>query len=158
MLNNLKPIHKGKQKKRVGRGGKRGTYSGRGCKGQKSRSGSNKEPMIRGWIKKYPKLRGYRFNPITRDYLEVNLNVLEDNFEKNSRINPGVLSANGIIGRIEKRIPKVKILGKGVINKSFVIEDCDISKAAKEKIEKAGGSVKDLKQKTKTKIKTKNKN
>jgi large subunit ribosomal protein L15 len=45
----------------VGRGGKKGTYSGRGIKGQKSRAGKRLEPIIRSIIKRYPKLRGYRF-------------------------------------------------------------------------------------------------
>jgi len=54
----LKPIHKMKKRKRIGRGGKRGTYSGRGTKGQKSRAGRKLVPIIRGLIKRYPKLRG----------------------------------------------------------------------------------------------------
>jgi large subunit ribosomal protein L15 len=60
-LHELKPIHKFKKKKRIGRGGKRGTYSGKGMKGQKSRAGRRLEPVIRGIIKRYPKLRGYKF-------------------------------------------------------------------------------------------------
>ena len=60
-LQELKPIHRLKKKKRVGRGGKRGTYCGRGIKGQKSRAGRKLKPLIRDVIKKYPKLRGYRF-------------------------------------------------------------------------------------------------
>lgn len=60
-IHQLKPIHKIKKKKRVGRGGKRGTYSGRGLKGQKSRAGRKMQPAIREFIKKFPKLRGYRF-------------------------------------------------------------------------------------------------
>jgi large subunit ribosomal protein L15 len=62
-LHDIHPIHKSKKKKRVGRGGKRGTYSGRGQKGQKSRAGAKFEPIIRSLIKKYPKLRGYKFKP-----------------------------------------------------------------------------------------------
>src|SRR4030043_532865 len=54
----MKPKHKLKKKKRVGRGGKRGTYSGKGIKGQKSRAGRKMVPVIRELIKKYPKLRG----------------------------------------------------------------------------------------------------
>ncbi len=60
-LHELRPKHKLKKKKRIGRGGKTGTYSGRGVKGQKSRAGAKFEPIIRGLIKRYPKLRGYRF-------------------------------------------------------------------------------------------------
>ena len=60
-LHELKPIHKLKRKKRIGRGGKRGTYSGRGIKGQKARAGRRLKPVIRDLIKRYPKLRGYKF-------------------------------------------------------------------------------------------------
>ncbi len=60
-IHQIRPIHKKKDRKRVGRGGKRGTYSGRGMKGQKSRAGAKFEPIIRSLIKRYPKLRGYRF-------------------------------------------------------------------------------------------------
>lgn len=52
---------KKKEKKRIGRGGKRGTYCGRGIKGQKSRAGAKIRPAIRDLIKKIPKIRGYRF-------------------------------------------------------------------------------------------------
>ncbi len=61
-LNDLKPTNKLKKSKRVGRGGKKGTYSGKGMKGQKSRAGRKLEPPIRGLIKRYHKLRGYKFN------------------------------------------------------------------------------------------------
>jgi len=65
-LHEIQPTHKLKKIKRIGRGGKRGTYSGKGVKGQNSRSGKRLEPVIRGLIKKYPKLRGYRFKSIKR--------------------------------------------------------------------------------------------
>ena len=48
-LSNLKPVHKLKNKKRVGRGGKRGTYSGRGQKGQKARKG-RKHNKTKRWL------------------------------------------------------------------------------------------------------------
>jgi len=63
-LHQLKPSHKRKKKKIIGRGGKRGTTSGRGTKGQKSRSGANIRPAIYDFIKKIPKLRGYRFKSL----------------------------------------------------------------------------------------------
>ena len=59
-LHEIKPTHKLKTKKRVGRGGKKGTYSGRGVKGQKSRAGAKIRPEIRDLIKKMPKKRGYK--------------------------------------------------------------------------------------------------
>lgn len=60
-LHELKSIHRKKQRKRVGRGGKRGGFSGKGIKGQKCRAGRKMQPLIRQIIKRYPKLRGYRF-------------------------------------------------------------------------------------------------
>ena len=55
----LKPTHKRKKPQRIGRGGKRGTYSGAGIKGQKSRAGAKIRPEIRDFIKKLHKLRGH---------------------------------------------------------------------------------------------------
>jgi len=52
------------------------------------------------------------------------------------------LIERGIIRKIKGRIPQVKILGKGELKKKLTIEDCQVSKAAKEKIKKAGGTVK----------------
>lgn len=61
-LHQLKPTHKATAKKRIGRGGDSGTYSGRGQKGQKSRSNTKMQPEIRYLFKKYGKLRGYRYH------------------------------------------------------------------------------------------------
>ena len=61
LLHQLQPIHKPKQKKRVGRGGAHGFHCGKGGEGQKVRAGRRMKPIIRELIKKYPKLRGYRF-------------------------------------------------------------------------------------------------
>lgn len=57
-LHQVQPTHKNKSKKRIGRGGKRGTYSGRGMKGQKSRAGRKIRPAVRDLIQRTPKLRG----------------------------------------------------------------------------------------------------
>ncbi|PIS13477.1 MAG: hypothetical protein COT67_01505 [Candidatus Tagabacteria bacterium CG09_land_8_20_14_0_10_41_14] len=65
-LHQLKPSTKNKDKKRIGRGGKRGTYSGRGLKGQKSRAGRKLRPQLRDIIKRLPKKRGYRFKPVKK--------------------------------------------------------------------------------------------
>lgn len=62
-LHEVVPIHKNKSKKRIGRGGKRGTYSGRGMKGQKSRAGHKIRPAIRDLIQRTPKLRGAKNQP-----------------------------------------------------------------------------------------------
>ncbi len=141
-LHQLKPKHKLKKKKRVGRGGKRGTYSGRGLKGQKSRAGRKFKPAIRGLIKKYPKLRGYKFKIIRPKPAVVNIEVLEKKFKAADTVTPKVLIERGVIRRIKGRLPKVKILAKGKLTKALSVENCDVSKQAKEKIEKAGGSIK----------------
>jgi len=57
-LHHIQPAHKPKQKREVGRGGKKGRYSGRGIKGQKARAGGKIRPALRDIIKKIPKLRG----------------------------------------------------------------------------------------------------
>jgi len=57
-LHEVKPTTINKSKKRIGRGGKRGTYSGRGIKGQKSRAGRKIRPAVRDLMQRTPKLRG----------------------------------------------------------------------------------------------------
>ena len=133
-IHQVKPKNKLKKRKRVGRGGKRGTYSGKGLKGQKSRSGRVSYPVIREYIKKYPKLRGYRFNTISDKTAVVNIGVLDKFFDNDSVITPKALLDKRLVRRIKGRMPKVKILGKGEITKNLIIKDCEISKTAKEKI------------------------
>ena len=141
-IHELKPKHKNKGKKRVGRGGRKGTYSGHGMKGQKSRAGRKMEPIIRSLIKRYPKLKGYRSFAINNYFAVVNLGALEKASIDGEVINPENLIKKGIISKIKGRTPKVKILGTGKLTKKLVIENCKISKTAKEAIEKAGGSIK----------------
>jgi len=140
-LHQLKPKHKNKKRKRVGRGGKRGTYSGKGIKGQKSRSGRRLKPLIRSVIKRYPKLRGYRFNTKTAKMSVVNLELLEKKFNDGDKVNPGILLEQRLIRKIKGRIASVKILGRGKITKALIIENCQASKGAREQIEKAGGKI-----------------
>lgn len=138
----IQPNNKTKDKKRVGRGGKKGTYSGKGCKGQKSRAGRKMQPFIREIIKRYPKIRGYRQGTTSEKGISVNLKVLEKNFEKGDKITPAVLVDKKIVRKISGKAPFVKILGSGEISKAFVIEGCLVSESAKVKIEKIGGSIK----------------
>lgn len=141
-IHQLKSIHKNKGRKIVGRGGKKGTYSGRGGKGQSARAGRKMVPIIRELIKRYPKLRGYR-RFVLKDYsVEVNLDILEKNSQDGETINPQNLVAKEIINKIKGKIPEVKILGKGKLTKKLTIENCKISEAAKEAVEKAGGTIK----------------
>ena len=127
-----------KDKKRVGRGGARGTYCGRGVKGQKARAGTGGEPIIRGLIKRYPKLRGYR-TPDGQGNAVVNVENLEHAYKDGETVTPKDLAKKGLIRRRDGKVPTVKILGSGKISKGLTIKNCKVSKTAKEKIEKAGG-------------------
>ncbi|MFH1979343.1 MAG: uL15m family ribosomal protein [Patescibacteria group bacterium] len=140
-IHQIKPKTKNKSKKRVGRGGKRGTYSGKGLKGQKSRAGRKMRPEIRSDIKRIPKKRGYRFKSIQEPVFVINLDILETRFEKGEEINPGVLFDKKLIRKTGGKLPIVKILSRGDITKNVKISACQFSKLAKEKIEKAGGSI-----------------
>jgi len=125
-LHELRSNHPAKKKKRVGRGGKRGSYSGRGIKGQKSRAGRKLKPEIRELIKRYPKLRGYKFNPRRHKLTEVNLEILEKRFSKSDLVSPASLVEQKIIRRFKGRLPRVKILGNGQLSKALVFENCQV--------------------------------
>jgi large subunit ribosomal protein L15 len=132
---------KSKIKKRVGRGGKRGTTSGRGTKGQKARSGRRIRPQYRDTLKKIPKKKGYRVYVVQSQVASVNLRDLERNFESGAEISPKTLFEKGLVRRISGRIPEVKILGEGNISKSFVIKECAFSKSAEEALKKSGSRI-----------------
>jgi len=136
----LKRKNKTRKAKQVGRGGKRGKTSGRGTKGQKSRTGRKLRPEMRDIIKRLPKNRGYRFNSFRLSPVIINLSDLEILDLPNNEVNPKALLKAGIFS--ENKIKGgVKILGTGDIKKKLKVSDCFLSKTAKEKIEKAGGTV-----------------
>lgn len=144
MLHTLTPKTKQKKAKLVGRGGKRGKTAGRGTKGQKARAGHKIRPQMRDIIKKLPKLRGrgkninkaFRIKPQT-----VNLSVLDARFEANASVTPSALFEKGLISRTHGKLPAVKILGTGDLSKVLAIYDCEVSKTAQDKIQKAGGTI-----------------
>ena len=142
-LYQIKPIHKQKNRKRVGRGGKKGTYSGRGLKGQNSRAGRKFQPAIRELIKRYPKLRGYRFSAQEQETRIINLGDLEKNFQEKEAVTPRTLIEKRLVRKIKGRIPLIKILAGGEVKKGLVFEGCQVSKKAEEKIKKAGGKIKE---------------
>lgn len=125
-LHQLQPTIKSRNKKRIGRGGKRGTYSGRGQKGQKSRAGHKIRPAERDLIQRLPKLRGFKNKPLKPKPAVVNYDDLEKKINGNI-INREVLLKAGLIRKSDKR---VKILGprSGKKNKVFKIEGLDVSK------------------------------
>lgn len=127
---------KNKREKRVARGGKRGTTGGRGTKGQKSRSGHRIRPAQRDLLIRIPKLRGYSNKPKSEENLILNLPDL-------SGIKADVINREALKAHFGKKFrEEIKILNKGEITKAIKIEGVKVSKAAKEKIEKAGGIVK----------------
>jgi large subunit ribosomal protein L15 len=140
-LDKIKPKIKKKLKKLIGRGGKRGTYSGKGLKGQKSRAGHRIRPELRDIIKKIPKKRGYRFKSFKVRPMVVNLGILEKHFKDNEKVHPAALLEKGIVAKIGGFLPEVKILAAGDFTKKLLVSECQISKPAKEKIEKAGGKI-----------------
>ena len=127
---------KQKNRKRIGRGGKRGTYSGKGMKGQKSRAGKRIRPAIRDFIQKIPKLRGVPASRYKKQgvkhfrilYEIVNLDILEKNFEEGEVVSPQILLEKKLVRRIRGKMPSVKILGKGELKKKLKFEGVSMSK------------------------------
>lgn len=141
-LHELKPKTKNKPRKRIARGGKRGTTSGRGTKGQKSRTGHKIRPALREFLKKIPKQRGVKNVVISQKPQAVNIEKLEIHFKDGDKVNPQVLLEKKLVKPTKGQLPEVKLLGDGNITKKLLVENCQISETAKEKIEKAGGSIK----------------
>jgi len=134
-LHQLRPKTKSKNKKRIGRGGKRGTYSGRGQKGQSSRAGRKIRPAQRDLIQRLPKFRGFRNKSLNSKPAIINIGDLERKL-KSDIINRQTLLEAGLIKKSDKQ---VKILGKGDFKKSFQIgNDVKVSKKLEDKLKAAG--------------------
>ena len=127
--------------KRIARGGKRGAYSGRGLKGQTSRAGHRMQPIIRQFLKRYPKLRGYHFKALSDKPAIIDLALLETKWDATKIVSPKTLVASKLVSRISNSIPEIKILGQGEITKKIKVAGCYVSKQAEDKIKKAGGTV-----------------
>jgi len=150
-LANLKPAQARKARKRVGRGlgSGKGRYSGRGIKGQKSRSGSHKmrAGFEGGQNPLYMRLGKHRGNtsadampvgPHRTFTVPVNVATLEERFDAGAEVTPET--------RVEKGVLKntkidVKILGNGDLKKKLTITAHAVSASAREKIEAAGGTI-----------------
>ena len=142
----LKPPRGAKHaRKRVGRGNAagQGTYSGRGLKGQKARSGNKPRRFFEGGqtrlFKKLPFRRGFT-NPFRIEYQPVNLDDLQK-LDEGTEVTPELLKEKGVLRSIRK---PVKILASGELTKKLSVTAHRFSFAAKEKIEAAGGSVVEL--------------
>src|SRR5918999_1043 len=154
-LSNLKPASPRKDRKRVGRGmgSGKGRYSGRGIKGQKSRSGSHKmrAGFEGGQMPIYMRL-GKQRGQYSKDAMPIEphrtatagVNVRDlERFDAGTEVTPQLLAEAGLIrnARIE-----VKILGHGDLSKKLAVTAHAFSATAREKIESAGGSVTALKE------------
>ena len=131
-----------KPRKTIGRGGKRGTYSGRGIKGQRSRSGGKRGTARRGLrqlIERTHKLKG--FKSIHPKPAIVSLAALSKKFQPDETVNPQELLKRKLVDNIRNG---VKILSNGEINVKIKVENCHLSKVAAAKIIKVGGTIKPL--------------
>jgi large subunit ribosomal protein L15 len=150
-LSNLQPAQARKDRKRVGRGlgSGKGRYSGRGIKGQKSRAGSHamRAGFEGGQMPLYmrtAKLRGNTsadampIGPFRTYSQPVNLRDLEARFGAGDEVTPEALKEKGLIRSVRK---DVKLLGNGELTKKLTITVHAASKAAREKVESAGGTL-----------------
>ena len=150
-LSTLKPAQKRKARKRVGRGmgSGKGRYSGRGIKGQKSRSGSHtmRPGFEGGQMPAYMRLGKQRgatskdampIGPFRTSTIPVNVRDLEQGFEADDDVTPEALVARRIVRK--KGVP-VKVLGNGELTKKLTVTAHAFSATAREKIEAAGGTV-----------------
>lgn len=134
-----------KQRKRVGRGNAsgHGTYSGRGIKGQKARSGpgirvgfeGGQLPLVRRMARK----RGFN-NKFRVEYTPVNVGTLA-RFPTGSEVTPESLREAGVIKTLRR---PVKILGDGDLGAALTVRAHRVSASARQKIEAAGGSVEEM--------------
>lgn len=123
----------------------RGNYSGKGCKGQKARSGFTMRPYFEGGqtsiVQRMPKHRGFkRYYKLVTPRQTVNLGLLQKDGRITSSVNKDLLLQWGYVSSLDQ---PVKILGRGDLEKALAFEGIeDYSASAREKIEKAWGSIK----------------
>jgi large subunit ribosomal protein L15 len=135
-------VHKHKRPNRKGRGVAQGQgkTGGRGHKGQRARAGFKQLPIFQGGgtplVRRIPK-RGFT-NSYALTVAEINVGDLEDLFEAGASVSPESLQEAGIL---KKRFDVLKVLGDGELTKKLSVSAHRFSASAKEKIEKAGGSV-----------------
>lgn len=149
---------KNKSKKRVGRGNAsgHGTYSCRGMKGQRSRSGGKGGLKLRGFkqnLLNAPKFKGIK--SIRPNNQVVKLSTLEKNFN-DEVVNPITLLEKKLISSSDKPVKILTFSKDDKITKKFDIQGCLLSQRAKDIIEKAGGKITEVTEKpklNKTKIK-----
>lgn len=145
-LNDLKPnVGSRKDRKRIGRGisAGKGKTSGRGTKGQSSRSGEGGHVYRQGgnlpFYRRLPFIRGEGFTPPMQvEYNEINISQLAEKFAAGSEVTPAILAE---LNMLHKPVNPVVILGRGEISVPLTVRVQRISKSAQVKIEGAGGKV-----------------
>ena len=146
-MTSLNSISKTKIKKiRVGRGigSGKGKTSGRGIKGQKSRSGVAIKSFEGGQMPLYRRLPKRGFNPIKKNKIaKINIEKIQTLIEKKIIKSEEKINLNNLIKKniLNKKYKKIKILGMGEIKTPIDVETNFLSKSAKEKIEKSGGKI-----------------
>ena len=139
----LKPSQPKKNRKRRGRGDSsgNGSYSGKGMKGQNSRSGGGVRPGFEGGqlplIKRLHSLRGFN-NIFKTNYSVVNLDTLSRVYPEGGEVSPEELVGLGVLKNTKSPL---KILGRGSLSASVNVKAHKFSATAIKKIEAAGGSV-----------------
>ena len=132
-------------RKRIGRGdgSGHGSFSGRGMKGQNSRSGGGVRPNFEGGqlpiTKALPMMRGFT-NIFRKEFSVVNLDRLAA-FPANTEVTPQLMAELGIVKNL--KLP-VKVLGRGELERPLTVEAHKFSGSARQKIEAAGGSVREV--------------
>ena len=134
-----------KKPKRVGRGSSSGlgTTAGKGNKGQQSRSGGKTYVGFEGGqMPLYRRIahKGFSNYPFKKEYVCINVDQLEAKYNDGETVNKETLVTKGFIS--SKETSMIKVLGNGDITKKLTVDVEKVSASAKEKIEKAGGSVK----------------
>ena len=143
-LNNRSKINKSKLRVGRGIGSGKGKTSGRGVKGQKSRSGVAIKSFEGGQMPLYRRLPKRGFNPITKDRIAIlNLEKIQFFLDKKTIKSNDVINSDLLkkLDLINKNSNKLKILGSGEIKDKINIEADLASKSAVEKLEKIGGSI-----------------
>ena len=134
---------KTRKRKRIGRGDAsgNGSYSGKGMKGQKSRSGGGVRPGFEGGqlplIKRLPSLRGFT-NIFKTQYHAVNLDTILKMYPNGGDVSPGTLVETGVLK--DQKLP-LKVLGRGEINVNLKVSAHKFTKSPKDKNETAVGTI-----------------
>ena len=143
-LHDLKPNPGAKHRRKrlgIGESSGKGKTSGKGHKGQKARSGGSIRPGFEGGqmplYRRLPK-RGFNNNAFKTFWGVVNLDSLEKTFSSGDIVSEESLRKAGLV---KGRFDGVKVLGRGELTKSLTIQVDEVSATAREKIEKAGGTV-----------------